>query len=215
MFTGIVEEIGKVKGVQNKGNSSVLTIECNKVLENTNIGDSISVNGVCLTVATMGNNFFSADVSYETLNKSSLKYLKNGDVVNLERALTLTTRLGGHLVLGHVDGIGVIKGLRRIGESYILTVSYPEHLDRYIAEKGSVSVDGISLTVAEEKSYTFDVAVIPHTFESTALKYKKVGDYVNLEVDVIARYLEKLLKKEEKTSKLYENVQYLKGLEDF
>ncbi|MGA1846917.1 riboflavin synthase [Deferribacter abyssi] len=215
MFTGIIEEIGKVKSVQNNSNSFVITIECNKVLEDTNIGDSISVNGVCLTVITMGNNFFSADISYETLNKSSLKYLKNGDVVNLERALTLTSRLGGHLVLGHVDGLGVIKGIRKMGESYILSVSYPTKLDKYIAEKGSVTVDGISLTVASQREYTFNVAVIPHTFEFTALKYKTTGDYVNIEVDVLARYLEKLLKNEEKTSKLYENLKYLEGLEDF
>ncbi len=193
MFTGIIEETGKIKNLNKMGNNAILNIECNEVLRETAIGDSIAVNGICLTVKEMSKNFFCADISFETLNKSSLRYLNTNSLVNLERALTLNTRLGGHLVSGHVDGIGSISYIKSVGESYKIGIRYPMELDKYITVKGSVTIDGISLTVANVKNGILEVAVIPHTFDNTNLKNKKTDDYINIEVDMIARYLEKLL----------------------
>ncbi|UOD34340.1 riboflavin synthase [Deferribacteraceae bacterium V6Fe1] len=195
MFTGIIEELGKIKNLSIKGKDASICIEAHKVIEDTKIGDSIAVNGVCLTVVKLDKNIFWADLSFETLNKSSLKNLKPSNFVNLERALTLNTRLGGHLVSGHVDCVGKIAGIDRKGDSYELKVSYSKDIDRFIAIKGSVTLDGISLTVSDIKNNTLSVAVIPHTFENTNLKFKRAGDLINLEVDVIARYLEKLMNK--------------------
>lgn len=216
MFTGIVEETGKVVFFQKKSDFAKIKIKCDTVLEKTQIGDSIAVNGVCLTVVDLDEDSFSADISYETIERSTFKYCTTGWTVNLERALTLEKRLGGHLVQGHVDGIGKIVKIMEYKDAYKLQVLYPSELDKYIAVKGSITIDGISLTVASEiAANTIEVAVIPHTFVVTNLKDKKSGDYVNIEVDVIARYLEKLLKKEKDTSKLYEDIQNLMSLEDY
>jgi len=206
MFTGIVEELGKISAVNRRGESAVLKVGCSKVINGTNLGDSIAVNGVCLTVTGMDANSFSADISYETLRRSSFDGIKPGDEVNLERALTLETRLGGHMVSGHVDGLGKIEKIVPKGDSYVLTVEYPEELDKYIADKGSITIDGTSLTVINENGRTFDVAVIPHTLTSTVLKNKNSGSKVNLEVDVVARYLDKLLKKSGNTDKLKDKI---------
>ncbi len=206
MFTGIVEETGTIAAIERKGDFAVLKIKCSKVLEGTQTGDSIAVNGTCLTVTSMSTGVFSADISYETLKKSTFADASAGTAVNLERALTLSTRLGGHLVSGHVDGVGTIEKLDKKSGAYILTVRYPADMDRYIAEKGSVCVDGISLTVARASGLTFEVAVIPHTYENTALNGKRHGAKVNLEADMMARYLEKLLKTSEKTDKFMENL---------
>ena len=202
MFTGIVEEVGKIDFLRSRGKSAHIRINCKKVLEGSNIGDSIAVNGICLTAITLGSNFFEANISYETLERSSLKTIQSGFIVNLERALTLTTRLGGHLVQGHVDCIGTVANITKQSESYVLKINYPSEIDKYIVEKGSVTIDGISLTVAKNLNYSFEVAVIPHTFENTNLKYKTTGAVINLEVDQIARYIEKLLKSESKNTKL-------------
>ncbi|MBZ4671937.1 riboflavin synthase [Deferribacterales bacterium Es71-Z0220] len=202
MFTGIIEELGKIKNLSVKGRDAVICIEALKVIEGTKIGDSIAVNGVCLTVVKMDKNMFWADLSFETLNKSSLQNLKPSNFVNLERALTLSTRLGGHIVSGHVDCVGKIAGIDRKGDSYELKVSYSKEVDKFIALKGSVTLDGISLTVSNIKNNVLSVAVIPHTFENTNLKFKRVGDLINLEVDVIARYLEKLMNKSDYNSNL-------------
>ncbi len=193
MFTGIIEEIGKIVALK-KGDKSVkLQVECHKILNNISLGDSISVNGVCLTVVNFGIHFFEADLSYETINKTSLNNIQIGYNVNLEKALKLSSLLGGHIVLGHVDGIGKIINIKKYGDAYKLYINYPTNLDKYVVEKGSISIDGISLTIANIDNYVFEVAVIPHTFENTNLKYKKSGDIVNLETDIIARYVEKML----------------------
>lgn len=202
MFTGIIEETGRVINVIKSGNSAKLKISCAKILENISLGDSVAVNGVCLTAVNFGADFFEADVSYETLAKSSLKNISNGTVLNLERALTLSTRLGGHLVQGHVEGTGILKNITKYGEFYKLFIEYSKELDKYIVEKGSIAVDGISLTVINVVNNTFEVAVIPHTFENTNLKYRKNGDIINLETDIIARYVEKMILTDSKDEKL-------------
>lgn len=202
MFTGIIEELGKIKNLSIKGKDASICIEAFNIIEDTKIGDSIAVNGVCLTVVKIDKDMFWADLSFETLNKSSLKNLKPSNFVNLERALTLNTRLGGHLVSGHVDCVGKIAGIDRKGDSYDLKVSYTKDVDRFIAVKGSVTLDGISLTVSDIRNNMLSVAVIPHTFENTNLKFKRVGDLINLEVDVIARYLEKLINKNDYNNNL-------------
>lgn len=206
MFTGIIEEVGRIGSINIKGSSASIKINCSLVLGDAKIGDSIAVNGVCLTATEVTSSSFSADISYETLKKTSLSNAKNGTKVNLERALTLKSRLGGHIVTGHVDGLGTIDSISPFADSYILRIRFPETMDKYITEKGSITVDGISLTVANIKGLCFDVAVIPHTFKETVLADKKSGDKVNLEVDVIARYLEKLIKKGEKNISSFLNM---------
>lgn len=202
MFTGIIEELGKVSALIKGDKSLKLKVECSKVTDGLLLGDSIAVNGVCLTAVSFGSSFFEADISYETIAKTSLNNIRSGSVVNLERALTLSSRLGGHIVQGHVDGTGRILNITKYGDSYRLFISYPDYLDKYIVSKCSIAVDGISLTAADVNSNSFEVAVIPHTFVNTNLKYKKNGDIVNLESDIIARYVEKMVYDEEKDDKL-------------
>ncbi|WP_028274485.1 riboflavin synthase [Atopococcus tabaci] len=193
MFTGIIEEIGKVKQVKRGEASSVLTIEADTVLEGTAIGDSISVNGVCLTVTQLLAGGFEADVMAETLDRSNIGELETGHEANLERAMNLQKRLGGHIVSGHIDGTGVIKKYKEDDNAVWVTVATDSNLLRYIIEKGSIAIDGISLTVAAVDEHSFAVAIIPHTAEQTTLLKKKVGDTVNLECDMIGKYVEKLL----------------------
>lgn len=194
MFTGIVEETGRVAETVLRNSAMRLKIECLKVLDDLKTGDSVAVNGVCLTAVSLGVNFFTADLSYETLERSSLSSIRAGHIVNLERALTLSSRLGGHIVQGHIDGKGRLLNVSKAGGSYKVTFGYPPHLDKYMVPKCSVAVDGISLTAADIKGgHSFETAVIPHTFENTCLKYKKNGDFVNLEIDIFAKYVEKLL----------------------
>jgi riboflavin synthase len=207
MFTGIIEEVGSIGYLKRKGENAEIFVSCSKVIKDVNIGDSIAVDGVCLTVTSYDSRGFLADVSYETVLKTTLSYLKNNEKINLERALTLNTRLGGHLVLGHVDCIGFIKGIKNRGDSIELAVSGFYPIKKYLAIKGSVAVNGVSLTIADLKDDYFTVAVIPHTFEVTSLKYKSVGDKVNLEADIIARYVERLLQNSNKDSRL-ENMLY-------
>lgn len=193
MFTGIIEEIGIVKSVKSK----VITIEANKIFEDLKLGDSVSVNGTCLTVASFENKIFpkifNADITLETLSRTNLGELKSGFKVNLERALTLNGRLGGHIVSGHIDGVGIIKNISKNCDDIKLTIEVSSNLMKYIIEKGSVAVDGISLTVAEVNKNNFSVAIIPHTLKETILYYKKTGDTVNIENDIIGKYVEKLL----------------------
>jgi len=193
MFTGIIEEIGKVKDVKKGKKSSVLTIEAKTVLEGTIIGDSISVNGVCLTVTELLPHSFEMDVMAETLNRSNLGQLTSGQELNLERAVSLEKRLGGHIVSGHIDGTGIIQQYREDDNAVWVTIAASPRLLRYIIEKGSIAIDGISLTVAEVDESSFGVAIIPHTAEQTILLKKKVGDTVNIECDMIGKYVEKLL----------------------
>lgn len=189
MFTGIVEEIGTVKSVQSK----VITIEASKIFDDLHLGDSVAVNGTCLTVSSFDNKIFNADVTQETLNRTNLGSLKNGSKVNLERAMTLSGRFGGHIVSGHIDGVGSIKSMKKDDNAIILTIEVPKPLMKYVVEKGSVAVDGISLTVASLTDNTFSIAVIPHTLKETVLYYKKEGDKVNIENDIIGKYVERLL----------------------
>lgn len=193
MFTGIIEEIGKIKAVRHGSFSMVLDIEAEKVLEGTRVGDSIATNGVCLTVTSVGKGVFSADVMPETMSRSNLGELKSGDRVNLERALCLNSRLGGHIVAGHVDGTGRISEKRQDENAIWLTVSAGPEILRYIIEKGSITMDGVSLTIAYVDEQVFKVSVIPHTQEETTLTGKRIGDRVNLENDMIAKYVEKLM----------------------
>lgn len=193
MFTGLIEETGSVKSLKKGGDSCVLTVSCRKVLEGSRIGDSICVNGVCLTVTEMGSTYFSADVMNETLRRSSLSQVRGGSPVNLERAMPADGRFGGHFVSGHIDGTGTIEEIRRDANAVWYTILAEPQLLRYIVEKGSIAVDGISLTVAAVDDKSFRVSVIPHTREVTSLSARKEGDQVNLECDVIGKYVEKLL----------------------
>ncbi|MEG6570681.1 riboflavin synthase [Thermoanaerobacterium thermosaccharolyticum] len=194
MFTGIIEEIGKVKMIQ-RGDITKIAIECEKVLDGTAIGDSIAVNGVCLTVTNVGKNLFTADLMRETLKSSNLGDLKIGSMVNLERALSISGRLNGHIVTGHVDTVGTIVNKNRIMNSNVFKIKIDERYSKYVVSKGSIAVDGISLTVVEALASYFTVSVIPHTELNTTLNFKRIGDSVNIEVDILSKYAEKLLLK--------------------
>lgn len=193
MFTGIIEEIGTVERIKRGAHSAVLTIGARAVLEGTKIGDSIAVNGICLTVRLLGGGSFSADVMHETLNRSALAGLSAGDHVNLERAMPADGRFGGHIVAGHVDGVGKITRVRRDDTAVWYTIEAARPVLRYVVEKGSVAIDGISLTVAAVTETDFSVSVIPHTAAKTVLGERRAGDSVNLETDVVGKYVEKLL----------------------
>lgn len=193
IFTGIVEETGKIESVANGNKSAIITIIADKVLKGTKIGDSIAVNGVCLTVTSISGNKFTADVMAETLRRSSLGTLKHGSKVNLERAMADDGRFGGHIVSGHIDGTGTICSLEREDNAVWVEIETPDKLLKYIVEKGSIAIDGISLTVAKLTDDSFSVSVIPHTGEETTLLAKKPGDIVNLENDIVGKYVERLL----------------------
>lgn len=193
MFTGIVEEIGQIQGISKGAKSSVLTIQGNIIFEDLKIGDSIAVNGVCLTVVTFAQNKFTADVMNETLNRSSLGELKKGSYVNLERAMSANGRFGGHIVSGHIDGTGEVLSIRRDDNAIWYTIKVNDNLMKYIVQKGSIAIDGISLTIARVNEDSFSVSIIPHTAKETILSHKRVGDNVNIENDVIGKYVEKLI----------------------
>ncbi len=193
MFTGIIEEMGRVKALKHERGAARLTISASLVLGGTQLGDSICVNGVCLTVVERGSSEFSADVANETLKVTNLGGLQVGQTVNLERALQLSARIGGHLVTGHVDAVGRIREKRQEGNSWRVFIDAPEVVLRTIIKKGSVAVDGISLTVADVDTAGFSIAMIPHTAKLTTLGFKSAGDSVNLETDIIGKYVERLL----------------------
>ncbi|TDA65667.1 MAG: riboflavin synthase [Clostridia bacterium] len=193
MFTGIIEELGTLLRVEGSAPWARLVIGAGKVLEGTCTGDSIAVNGVCLTVVAVGRDSFTAEVMHQTLTHTNLGDLRPGSRVNLERALCLGGRLGGHLVSGHVDGVGVIARSQRVGIATVLDIRAPEEIRKYLVPRGSVAVDGISLTVAEKTGDGFSLSLIPHTLAHTTLGIKGVGDRVNLEADMVAKYLEGLL----------------------
>jgi riboflavin synthase len=193
MFTGIIEELGKVRAVERRGENARIVIEAQTVTDDTKNGDSISVNGVCLTALDIQPDSFAADVSHETLVRSTIGNLKPGAPVNLERAVTAATRLGGHIVQGHVDARGQFVSVEDLGESWTVRVAYPEEIRRYLVFKGSIAVEGISLTIASLTDEYFEVAIIPKTWAVTNLSHLRPGDTVNLEVDVIAKYVERLL----------------------
>jgi riboflavin synthase len=193
MFTGIIEELGSVKDLRREAAGARLAISASVVLEGTAIGDSICVNGVCLTVVALGKTEFSADVANETLKVTNLGDLKVGQKVNLERALRLSAKIGGHLVTGHVDATGRVREKRQEGNSWRMFFDAPANVLRYVIKKGSIAIDGISLTVADLDSSGFSIAMIPHTAKMTTLGFKSPGESVNLETDVIGKYVEKLL----------------------
>lgn len=196
MFTGIIEEKGKIKRISRSGNFSVLTVGGKDIFSDLAIGDSVAVNGVCLTVTGISAETFTADVMHETLNRSSLGDLSVGSNVNLERAMPADGRFGGHIVSGHIDGTGRIIRTRDDGIAVWYTIAAESEILKYIVIKGSVAIDGISLTVAERGTDRFSVSVIPHTAKVTILGEKSPGDIVNLEVDIIGKYVEQLMKKE-------------------
>ena len=193
MFTGIIEELGRVSAIEPRGEDARIVIEASTVTEGSRDGDSIAVNGVCLTALDVRPDSFRADVSKETLFRSTLGDLKAGSPVNLERAVTPVTRLGGHIVQGHVDARGEFLGAEDHGESWTFRIAYPKEIARYLVFKGSVAVEGISLTIANLTDDYFEIAVIPKTWQVTNFSQLKPGDAVNLEADVIAKYVERIL----------------------
>lgn len=194
MFTGIIEEVGEIIGLRQTGTSTVLGVRAKTVLGGTKIGDSIAVNGVCLTVVRMTDDSFDGDVMPETLRRTNLGALKAKSRVNLERAMAADGRFGGHIVAGHVDGTGTITELKSEGNAVWVTVAADSALLRYIVEKGSITIDGISLTVAYVDDSCFKVSIIPHTGEETTLLSRSAGYVVNLETDIVGKYVEKLMK---------------------
>lgn len=200
MFTGLVEEIGIVEKITKGTKSAKITIKAHKVLDNLKLGDSISTNGVCLTVVDFNKYTFSVDVMAETIRRSNLRNLSAGSSVNLERALQLSSRLGGHIVSGHIDGVGTITSYKNEDNAIWITLSTSPELLKYIVEKGSIAIDGVSLTVAYVDNKTFKVSIIPHTKEVTSLLKNKIGDEVNLECDIVGKYVEKFLLGKEASS---------------
>lgn len=193
MFTGIVEEVGKIKKIERNTVSAKLSIEADKVIQEVKEGDSIAVNGICLTVTSFTKNSFTADVMHETMNRTTLGKLKENSPVNLERALSVMGRFGGHMVSGHIDGRGKIVGIEKDDNAVLFTIETTEKILRYIVEKGSIAINGISLTVARVDRKNFTVSVIPHTLRVTSLGSFQKGDEVNLENDIVGKYIEKLL----------------------
>ena len=190
MFTGLIQEIGHVRGIDKRGTFQVLNVEAKTVLNDLSVGDSIAINGVCQTIVDFDARSFSVECVAETLSRTTLSKIGVNQPVNLETALRLSDRLGGHMVQGHIDGIGHVKELTHRNNEWLLQISAPKSLHPYIVFKGSIAIDGTSLTVCNINSEGFTVSVIPHTFTNTVICYRRMGDQVNLEVDIIARYLE-------------------------
>ena len=193
MFTGIIEEIGRIKAISRQSRSIRLSVSCRKVLEDSRLGDSIAVNGICLTIADLVPGGFAADVMPETVRRTGLQQLKAGDPVNLERAMQLGGRLGGHLVSGHIDGTGIVSRRTAEDNAILLTITADPSLLRYVIQKGSVTLDGVSLTVANIERRSLQVSLIPHTAGQTILGALQPGDPVNIECDMVGKYVEKLL----------------------
>jgi len=210
MFTGIVEELGIVKNMTRGAKSIKLTVSACLVLEDVKIGDSIAVNGICLTVTEFSGNDFTVDVMSETIDRTALSGLKKGNRVNLERALRLSDRLGGHIVSGHIDGVGTIIGQEKVDIAVLTKIQAPYEVIKYIVRKGSVAIDGISLTVVDFDEEALTVSLIPHTAKLTTLGFKKNGDKVNLEGDMLVKYMERLMEgKKEDTAKADINMDFL------
>jgi len=194
VFTGLIMEVGSIRRNDLRSDGARLVVDARIVLDGTRIGDSISINGADLTVIELGPDYFSADASLETLNKTTLGGLRTGRAVNLERALALGERLGGHMVQGHIDGTGEVLSIEPEGDAHRVRIGFPQEFGRYIAMKGSIAVDGVSLTVAAlSPSHWFEVAIIPHSWRNTIISYYRPGDHVNLELDVLAKYVERLI----------------------
>ena len=198
MFTGIIEETGSVLDINNQN----IKIKCSKVLENSQIGDSICVSGVCLTITELDRDFFVANVSAETLKVTTLGKLKSSSLVNLERAMLMNGRFGGHIVSGHTDNVAKVSDINENGEFCNLKIELTEEQAKYVVKKGSITVNGISLTIADIQEYNITIAVIPHTFKNTNLFSLKKGDFVNIEVDILAKYVEKFLSTRDNSSRI-------------
>lgn len=213
MFTGIIEEVGVINRLSLSGNSGSIDVKASKVLEGTKIGDSIAVNGVCLTVTNLKSSGFIADVMPETIARSSLNILTTGSLVNLERAMPADGRFGGHIVSGHIDGTGIIEEIYRDENAVRISIRAANDIMQLIVEKGSITIDGISLTVASTAEDSFSVSVIPHTLSETSLIKKEIGNLVNLETDIIGKYVQKLLKSNSNEVKSNElTMEYLKEM---
>jgi riboflavin synthase len=212
LFTGLIEGEGRIISLLPEKGGLIIEVQTSFMLEDTKIGDSIAVNGVCLTAIEVKPKTFKAHISPETLNRTTFKYKKQGDWVNLERALKVGDRLGGHLVSGHIDGIGKVLNINPLGDFYQILIEIPEALAVYLVEKGSIAVDGISLTINKVKENSFELMIIPHTYQVTTLKYLKPGDLVNIEIDMIAKMVHKwlspYLNQQEKKSQL--SLEFLK-----
>ncbi len=193
MFTGIIEEIGTIRNIEIRGPSVRITISSSRVLEDSSVGDSISVNGICLTVTSMNSGSFTADIMNETIKRTAFHSMRVGTKVNLERAMKVDGRFGGHMVSGHIDGTATIQSIEHQGNATWYSLKPPSDLLRYIVEKGSVALDGTSLTVAYVDRDKFKVSIIPHTSEATVLSEKRPGQKVNIEVDIVGKYIEKLI----------------------
>ncbi len=207
MFTGLIEKVGQIAGIQEIPDALQFKISCEPIAMELIIGDSIAVDGVCLTAIKKEKNNFWVEAVRESMNRTSLGKRKEGDLVNLEQSLRIGQKLAGHFVQGHVDATGTVTGLDQQGSMYWLTVEYPDSLNRFIIEKGSIAIDGISLTVARKERSKIRIAIIPHTFKNTNLKTKSISDLVNLEVDMMAKYIENMvsLQVKEKKTKLTES----------
>ncbi len=211
MFTGLIEEKGTIESLTKKGNSAQIKIKADEVLKTAKIGDSISTNGVCLTVTEKTSKTFTVDVMPETMNRSNLRNLKYGSTVNLERALKVGDTLDGHMVSGHVDGVGIVSDYRKDDNAVWMSIKAGKNVLKYVVEKGSIAIDGTSLTVAYVDDRSFKVSIIPHTGESTTLLDKKVGDEVNLECDMVGKYIEKLISFKEENKDQGINTEFLKN----
>lgn len=201
MFTGIVEELGEIKSITQNTLGLDLTIRASRIFDDLKLGDSVAINGCCQTVTKISNNEFSVQAVFETVNLTNFKNLKTGTKVNLERAATLNTRLGGHLVSGHIEGLGNITAITNKGNATIFEITTTPNIMKYLIYKGSVSINGVSLTISELKESSFCVSIIPHTIDNTTFSFAKIGDEVNLEPDLIAKYIEKLMIKEDNDKK--------------
>ena len=212
MFTGIVEEIGKIEKATPIAGGLKLKINAAKILEDINVNDSICINGVCLTVTETGQNYFLVDAVGTTLEKTTFSNAQKNDSVNLERSVKLNDRLGGHLVQGHVNGIGQITEIKKLGENYLVKISISAELERYLIKEGSIAINGISLTIAKLEKNVISISIIPHTWQNTNLKEKNIKDNVNVEVDILAKYVEKLLSKSNSSSEKNISEGWLKEL---
>ena len=194
MFTGIIEEIGKIKCVNSYDDFIQISIKTSKILENAKVGDSVSVNGACLTITSIDDCLFSVDIVEETLNRTNLKYLKKNNYVNLERAMKADSRFDGHIVQGHIEGVAQIFSIKNNGDQFVVNLELPDSLTKYCIYKGSIALNGVSLTIAKIDGRNIDIWLIPHTLEHTTFKDSKVGDYINVETDIVGKYIENFQK---------------------
>ncbi|MDO5015313.1 MAG: riboflavin synthase [Clostridia bacterium] len=198
IFTGIIEEVGKIENIQNGSESTIIKVKADKVLKGTKVGDSIATSGVCLTVTSIGEDFYTADIMNVSLKKTSLKNLKRNDLVNLERAMKLGDRLDGHIVQGHVDGVGKIVNIEKSPNNYKIEINTDREILQFIVSGGSVALDGISLTVSDLFENSFQVSIIPTTLKDTSLMLKKIGDFLNIETDILGKYINKFVNPKKK-----------------